>query len=417
MARLGAAYTRGLLGADFNGPDLSNGGLNHGSVAVMIKHFPGGGPLKDGEDSHFPAGKQQIYPGGHFDTHLEPFRSAIAAGASQVMPSYGVPIGTAHDEVAFGFNHSILTGILRDELGFDGIVCTDWGIISDVVYFGQDMPARAWGMEDRTPAERALAVLDAGADQFGGEHCTELILDLVESGAVAEGRIDTSVRRVLKDKFALGLFEQRHVDVETAASSCGTAAQRQAGHEAQAQSVTVLTNAEAPTPTLPLPANCRVYPIGLDPVALDGFAVAVGSDSQADVNILRIHAAFEPRSGAFESMFHAGSLEYSDDELERFLAIICSRPTVVVVNLDRPCVLTPLVTDAAALVVEYGCSDQALVDALFGRINPIGNLPVDLPRSMAAVEASHTDQPCATGDPLFPLGHGLRLAANEAGRS
>ena len=70
---------------------------------TMTKHFPGGGPQMDGEDPHFAYGREQVYPGDNFDYHLKPFGAAIA-GASQIMPYYGMPIGTQYEEVAFAFN-------------------------------------------------------------------------------------------------------------------------------------------------------------------------------------------------------------------------------------------------------------------------------------------------------------------------
>ena len=81
----------------------------------MAKHFPGGGPQLDGEDPHFPYGREQVYPGGRFDDHLVPFRRAIAVGTSALMPYYGMPIGLELDgekieEVGFGYNKQILTG-------------------------------------------------------------------------------------------------------------------------------------------------------------------------------------------------------------------------------------------------------------------------------------------------------------------
>ena len=102
-SRLGAAYIRGFQG-DGLGPE---------SVSTMTKHFPGGGPQKDGEDAHFPYGREQVYPGGGFSHHLQPFLAAIEAGTTQMMPYYGMPIGTEYEEVGFGFNTSIITGLLR----------------------------------------------------------------------------------------------------------------------------------------------------------------------------------------------------------------------------------------------------------------------------------------------------------------
>lgn len=398
--RLGTAYIRGFRG----------NALGADSVATMIKHFPGGGPLRDGEDSHFPTGKAQVYPGGWFDRHLAPFRAALDAGATQVMPSYGIPLGVGVEEVACGFNRDLIAGLLRTVLGFDGIVCTDWGLITDVVLLGQVMPARAWGVEHLSRELRVLLALEAGVDQFGGEHCPEIVVDLVRSGALSEARVDESVRRVLRDTFALGLFERRHVDVDHAIRTAGHATLRAAGRAAQSRSVTVLANTgPAGAPTLPLAHGCRLYAAGLDPAVARRYATVVDDAAAADFAVMRLRAPFEPRPGRFESMFHQGSLEFPDDTVGAVHALTATVPTVLAVFLDRPAVLTGLVDDAAAVVVDYGCSDEALLDVLFGVVQPAGRLPFDLPRSMAAVEASRTDVAFDTADPLFRFGHGLEI--------
>ena len=113
-SELAVAYVRGLQGADI-GP---------ASVSTMTKHFPGGGPQLDGEDPHFAYGREQVYPGNNLEYHLKPFAAVIEAGGSQIMPYYGMPAGTELEPVAFGFNHGVITGLLRERFGFDGIVCT-----------------------------------------------------------------------------------------------------------------------------------------------------------------------------------------------------------------------------------------------------------------------------------------------------
>jgi beta-glucosidase len=104
------------------------------SVNTITKHFPSGGPMENGEDSYFTYGKNQTYPGNNFEYRLIPFKAAIAAGARQMMPYYSQPLGTEYEEVGFSFNKGIITDLLRTELGFQGIVCSDWGLISS---FGQ----------------------------------------------------------------------------------------------------------------------------------------------------------------------------------------------------------------------------------------------------------------------------------------
>jgi beta-glucosidase-like glycosyl hydrolase len=109
----------------------------------------------------------------------------ITAGGSQIMPYYGMPVGTELEPVAFGFNRGVVTGLLRERFGFDGIVCTDWGLINDAELLGQPMPARAWGVEHLSPLDRVAMVLEAGCDQFGGEACPELVVELVRTGRIS----------------------------------------------------------------------------------------------------------------------------------------------------------------------------------------------------------------------------------------
>ncbi|ERK73378.1 glycoside hydrolase family 3 protein [Leifsonia aquatica] len=400
-SRLGAAYIRGFQGAEL-GPD---------SVATMTKHFPGGGPQLDGEDAHFAYGREQVYPGGQFELHLKPFEAAFEAGTSQIMPYYGMPVGTEYEEVGFGFNKSVITGLLRERYGFDGIVCTDWGLISDSEIMGQPFPARAWGVEHLSPRERMKKVIEAGADQFGGEAIPDLLIDLVRSGEISEERIDVSARRLLREKFVLGLFDAPFVDVEKAGRVVGSAAFREAGEAAQRASITVLTN-RAPAdgvPTLPLPAGSRLYVEGIDPAVAGEYGTVVATPEEADYAIVRTHAPFEVRATTFENFFHQGSLDFTPEAVEHLRAIAATVPTIVDVHLDRPAILTPFVDAPAAIVANYGANARALLDVLTGAAAPSGKLPFDLPSSMAAVEASREDVPFDTKDPLFRFGHGLSL--------
>ncbi|MCZ9883453.1 glycoside hydrolase family 3 protein [Arthrobacter sp. B2a2-09] len=402
--RLGAAYIRGFQGERL-GPE---------SVATMTKHFPGGGPQKDGEDPHFAYGREQVYPGDNFDHHLKPFEAAFEAGTSQIMPYYGMPVGTEHEEVGFGFNKSVITGLLRGRYGFDGIVCTDWGLLSDAAIMGEPFPARAWGVEHLSTRERMLKVLEAGADQFGGEAIPELLVELVLSGDVSEERIDVSARRLLREKFVLGLFDAPLVDVERAESVVGNAGFRAAGEAAQRAAITLLTNT-GETPTLPLARGMKLYLEGVDPAIAAPYGTVVETPQEADVAILRLQAPFEPRATTFENFFHSGSLDFPAEQVDRLRALAATVPTVVDVFLDRPAILTPFIDEVAAAVVNFGASGSALLDVLFGEVQPQGSLPIELPSSMAAIEASRPDVPFDTAAPLFRFGHGLRYE-RSAGR-
>jgi len=390
-----AAYIRG-----FQGPELGPE-----SVACMTKHFPGGGPQKDGEDPHFPYGREQVYPGDNFDYHLGPFEAAFAAGTSQIMPYYGMPIGTDYEEVGFGFSREIVTDLLRGHYGFDGIVCSDWGLVTDAVIMGKPLPARAWGAEHLSEIDRVKKILDAGCDQFGGEACPKYVIELVETGQLSEERIDSSARRLLREKFRLGLFDNPYIDVEAAVALVGNAEFKAAGALAQRRSIVLLKNDPG---TLPLAGRPKVYVEGIDPAALANDAEVVDRVDQADVAILRIAAPFEPRDElGLEAMFHAGSLAFAPDELARILAITTAVPTIVDIYLDRPAVIPEIAASSAALLANFGAEASALIDILFGRFGPEGKLPFELPSSMEAVLAQHSDVPYDSENPLFPFGHGL----------
>ena len=405
VTELGTAYLEGFQ-QKVLGPD---------SVACTSKHFPGGGPQQDGEDAHFPYGREQVYPGGRFADHLAPFPAVIEAGTAAVMPYYGMPVGLEVDgepieQVGFGYNAQVVTGMLREQLGYDGVVVTDWELVNDNHVGDQVLPARAWGVEHLDPHQRMERILAAGADQFGGEECVEVLLDLVGQGRVSQERIDASARRLLAVKFRLGLFDDPYVDEDAAARTVGRDDFRAAGHAAQARSVTVLTNeASDAGPQLPLAAGLRIYAENVRREVVARHGIPVERPEDADVALVRLSAPFDPRSDLFlESWFRAGSLDFPPGLVVRMQRIAAACPLVVDVTLDRPAVLTPLLPVAAAVVASYGTSDDALLEALTGAIAPRGRLPFDLPRSMDQVRAHPEDVP-GYDDPLFPFGHGLTL--------
>jgi len=396
-SRLVTAYIRGFQGAE----------LGSASVATMTKHFPGGGPQQDGEDPHFAYGREQVYPGGQIEYHLKPFRAAIAAGTSQIMPYYGMPVGTDWEEVGFAFSHGVITDLLRNELGYDSIVCTDWGLISDSVIMDQPMPARAWGVEHLSELDRAQKIIDAGCDQFGGESRPELVVELVRSGRVTEERIDQSVRRLLREKFVLGLFDQPLLDVDRAVATIGRADFVAEGEAAQRAAVVWLTAADSAPATLPLGTDQAVYSENISSAAAARLGRVVDDPAVADLAVLRLNAPYEPRPGGFEAFFHAGSLEFPAAERDRIVAICERVPTIIVLFLDRPAIVPEIAEAAAALLVEFGARDDAVVDVLLGEAQARGRLPFDLPSSTKAVTDSRSDVPYDTANPLFRFGDGI----------
>ncbi len=372
------------------------------SVACMVKHFSGGGPQKDGEDAHFPYGKEQVYPGNNFDYHVRPFiEGAFHANPAQIMPYYGIPMDQTSENVGFAFNKEIITDLLRDSLNYKGVICTDWNIISD----SKINEARAWGVEGLTPIQRTKKALDAGCDQFGGEDKPELIVELVKNKGISEDRIDDSVRRILRDKFRLGLFDDPYVDVEMAGIKAGTDEFRTKGKIAQGKSTVLLKNDNL----LPLKQRVKVYTSGMSNISkLESYAKVVETPEEADVIILRIKTPFDPRDEfLLEQFFHQGRLYYSEEEKAQMFKLINNKPTVLVANLERPAILTEVNEACKAMFVDFGTSDEVLAELLFGNINPTAKLPFELPSSWEAVLNQLEDVPYDSKDPLYPFGFGL----------
>ena len=396
-AMLSAVMTKAYV-LGFQGDSLDGQG-----VACMTKHFSGGGPQLDGDDPHFAYGKDQAYPGGNFDYHVVPFtEGAFPAKTAQIMPYYGIPTGQTSEDVAFAFNKDIITGLLRDSLGFEGVICTDWGIITD----SKMGEARAWGVEDLTPSQRINKVIAAGCDQFGGEFVPELIVELVESGQLSEARIDESVRRILRDKFTLGLFDNPYVDEAEALKIAGNEIFMEKGREAQALSMVVLKNEGL----LPLKEGSKIYVEGMSNLdALKGYGEVVKDISDADVVVKRITTPWDDPKGnsMLEKFFRQGRLWYNEEELAEISVLADQKPTVIVAQLERPTVLTEVNEMCGAMLADFGTSDGVLADVLFGKRIPQGKLPFELPSSKEAIENQMEDVPYDSENPLFPFGYGL----------
>lgn len=403
-AELSAMMTKAYV-LGFQGDSLGSA-----SVACMTKHFSGGGPQEDGEDAHFPYGKNQVYPGDNFDYHLIPFeKGAFPAKTAQIMPYYGIPVDQTDENVGFAFNKTIITTMLREQYGFDGVICTDWNIVNG----SKIGDARAWGVEGLTPLERTKKVIDAGCDQFGGEASPDLIIELVRSGQLTEERIDQSVKRIMRDKFRLGLFDDPYVNEDEADSIVGKAAFRYMGRLAQAKATVLLKNDQL----LPLEKGTKIYAEGINKKEfLEAYGTLVDDPLDADVIVTRIDTPFDPRDDFFlESYFHQGRLYYNEEEKKEVLDLISKKPSIVVVNLDRAAILTEIAEASGALMAEFGLSDEVLSDLLFGERSPEGKLPFELPSTWEAVEQQQEDVPYDSKDPLYQFGYGLTYESQPIG--
>ena len=396
-ARLGKAYIEGFQGETL-GPH---------SVACMTKHFPGGGPQNEGLDPHFEFQKGQLYPGNHFDYHLIPFEAAFEARTAAIMPYYGVPIDQTDENVAMSFNRRIITGLLRDKYQYDGIICTDWGLITDSHISDTVWPARAWGVEHLTAAERVWKAIEAGADQFGGESCPEHVIELVNAGKLSEARVDESARRLLRLKFQLGLFDNPFVDETQLPQIFGNSTSKALSLASQQRAMTLLKNDEE---ILPLQNGSKLFVKNMDSASVGQYAQVVDTPAQADFAILRLETPWVPieTKNPFARGFHHGDLDFKDEAKAEILSILKSVPSVVVINLDRPAVIPEIAAAAKALFGDFGASDEAVLNVIFGKAEPEGRLPFELPSSMEAVRRQKPDVPYDSENPLFAFGFGLR---------
>lgn len=396
-ARLVKPYIRGL-----QGENLGNG------VACMTKHFPGGGPQKEGLDPHFAFQKGQIYPGGNFEYHLIPFKAAFEANTAAIMPYYGVPTDQTDENVGMSYNKTIITTLLREKYKYNGVVCTDWGLITDAP-MGPNVvwKARAWGVENLSATDRALKIVEAGCDQFGGESRPALIVQLVKEGKLKEDRIDASIRRLLKQKFELGLFDNPFVDETKVNEVLGTEASKALGEKTQKISMTLLKNEKS---TLPLAKNqLKVYIENIDSTVVANYAKVVAKPEEADVAIIRLNTPWYPAETniPFAKSFHHGDLDFKGEEKKKILALLNKVPTIVDIYLDRPAVIPEITKAATAVIANYGASDKSVCEVLFGNTAPQGKLPFELPSSMQAVAKQKTDVPYDSENPLFKFGFGL----------
>jgi beta-glucosidase len=149
-----------------------------------------------------------VYAGGMFKNNLIPFQASIDAGTSAIMPYYSLPEGTELEEVGYAFNKGVINDLLRGQLGFKGIINSDTGPLTS-------MP---WGVENLTKEERYIKAIEAGVNIFSGESDPAMLIDIINKRSVNIAIIDSSVYRLLKEKFQLGLFENPYVNVDAADS-------------------------------------------------------------------------------------------------------------------------------------------------------------------------------------------------------
>lgn len=377
------------------------------SVALTTKHFPGGGAGEGGQDPHFEWGRVEHFPGGKFDNNLIPFKAAIKAGTSAIMPYYSLPHNTPFDTIAYAYNKAVIHDLLRVKLGFKGIINSDTGPI-------EMMP---WGAENLSITERYKKTLEAGVNLYSGTADPGKLLETVKSGMVDSALINASVLRLLIEKFKLGLFEDPYVDVDAAEKIVGNQKFQERADLAMRKSIVLLRN---DAHTLPLKAKTKVYFVSY----LQKKGVAPGNVYTADsrhhyniefvntpeaADVILLWLTPGPKS-LFESDGSPIFLSLSKNGIDTGYvnSLSSQKPTILAINYTNPWVINEIYNPATKLhykgiIATFNTTPDALLDVITGKFNPGGKMPFTTPVSEDAVQHQLSDVPGYLKGPSYPL--------------
>ncbi len=291
------------------------GGWGYTSVNTMIKHWPGGGPEEGGRDAHYSFGKYAVYPGNNLADHLIPFTEGAlklegeTKMASAVMPYYTISTGidkTNNENVGNSYNKYLINDLLRGKYGFEGVVCTDWGVTKDetaVDGFG----TTCWGVETLSIAERHYKIIMAGVDQFGGNNDAGPVVEAYKMGVKEHGeefmkaRMQQSATRLLRNIFRVGLFENPYLNVEETKKIVGNTDFMKAGYEAQLKSIVMLKNKNK---ALPVEKQKTVYiPKRVNAAGRDFFGGVTPESVSDPININLVKKYFKVTDNPAEADF------------------------------------------------------------------------------------------------------------------
>lgn len=392
---------------------LQNGNeLNEESVIATVKHFPGSGAQENGVDAS-PLTIQE----DSLELHLAGFKAAIEAGVAAVMP-YGystVPfLGGDAVENSADQSAAVMTDLLREQLGYTGIIQTDWGL-------------------------NFVGAANAGADILGGAgvRSTAQLVDGVD-----EARLKDACRRILVAKFQLGIFENPYVDVEKASEIVGSEEHKAVAKEVASRSLTLVKyeNAESLADQSFVVAGALAEDVralnsgwtAKEPVEITGTTlleafqekagadqvtyIATASEVPQDLTGVTAVVVVGEKSGTHDPEWGAATLEFPQEQVDLIQALDAANANVVaVVLMNRAYVLTPIVEAADSVLLAYRpgvtCGAEAVADALFGQTEITGKLPFQIPASMDQVLAQREDLPMDIDEPLYDFGYGIDVTA------
>lgn len=407
---------RAMVKAAITGLQGGTDGINENGLISCVKHFPGSGPQSGGVD-----GSPLVFDDETFPLHLSIFEAALEANPGMVMP-YGystVPYlgGDAVDNYAHE-SSVVMNDVLRGQLGYEGIIQTDWGL-------------------------NHIVAMQAGADVMGGMGQRDIskMVDTVDPEELT-GRC----RRLLVAKFRLGVFENPFVDAETVATVVGTEEHYAKAMEAAQRAVTLVKyenqtplegqklivagklaeDAEALNSGWRLSAETGLETEGKS--LLDGITKRAGAANVTYIgdDVSAVQESYPAgttaivvvgeASGTHQPAWGDNNLEFPSEQTEMVKALKASGVNVVaVVLMNRPYVMAPISEAADAVMIAYRpgvtAGAEAVAHALFGDCAISGRLPWQIPASMDQVLLQREDMPKDIENPLYDYGFGLDVEA------
>ena len=406
-------------------------GLNTDSIVACMKHFPGAGPQMDGKDTSPIISSEET-----LQTHLKPYYAALDVNVASIMPYYSVPLALDMENSAIG-SKATLQDLLRDEMGFTGIIQTDWGMIWAI----QEALGTMTGEEISDEEAILIGVTQSRVDGIGGEsiRLIDYMEQYTQEGKIDEAILDAAAKRIVKVKFEMGVFENPYCDVEYAVSFVGNEESQKLNLEAAEKAMTLLKN----DGTLPLDPNAEQTILVCGPRAGDmdslvggwssaqeGLTIAGALEAYAGENTTVIYepedtgriielakdadvivvSVGEP-SYQHDPPWGYDTLEITSSQQEILDAAVASgKPVVTVVTGGRPYILTWCDENTNAILEAYYPGSQggiAIAETLYGMNNPTGKTPMQFPRDMESVNNQEGDVSFDLENPLYDYGYGL----------
>jgi beta-glucosidase len=415
------------------------------SILATAKHFAAYGGAEAGREYNTVDVSERTVR----DIYLPPFKAAVDAGAGSIMSAFNEIAG-----IPSSANPWLTNTVLRGEWGFDGLVVSDWTSIAELIPHGIAA----------TRADAGRLALAAGVDM---DMVSQIYLDslpaLVQSGRVPIAQVDSAVRRILREKLRLGLFE----DPNRGLMATPPPLDRDLARRVARESIVLLRNEGA---LLPLGANAKTIAV-IGPLAADSAAPLGPWHTRGQPgDVVSVLTAIRERAGTGVTVLHAAGTGLTDADTSGIAAAVAlarradvtllvvgepdsmtgeassrarldlpgvqerlqqavvatGKPVVLVLMNGRPLILSwaaehvPAIVEAWFLGIETG---HAVADVLFGDVNPSGRLPVSFPRTVGQIpiyyNAKNTGRPAVAGQhftskyldipnsPLFPFGYGL----------